>query len=203
MAFAVGLLRRCLIKSRPATATLKATVTSDHWNRLLASRGEAANCLSVAVVAMPHLWRQAVGLSLRNRHDLIKSANSPALYRADICKVGMSCAGKRARRAMKRTDFGLRVFFGTRLSAAAALRAITGSAFAAYPRMAFQNNKTRKTVQSFFHFIISGFLIAGMYGHGSSMRKSIIGGVDMKEPIAAFERDRAELVDKYAGARVG
>src|SRR5580704_11334152 len=86
---------------------------------------------------------------------------------------------------MKRTDFGLRVFFGTGLSAAAALRAITGSAFAAYPRMAFQNNKTRKTVQSFFHFIISGFLIAGMYGHGSSMRKSIIGGVDMKEPIAA------------------
>jgi hypothetical protein len=63
------------------------------------------------------------------------------------------------------------VFFGTGFSAAAALRAVTGSAFAAYPRMACQDNKTRKTIQSFFTLLFPVFLIAGMYGHGSSMRE--------------------------------
>jgi hypothetical protein len=50
---------------------------------------------------------------------------------------------------MRRSDFGLRVVFGTSFSAAAALRAVTGSAFAAYPRMAGQNNKTRKRFNPF------------------------------------------------------
>jgi hypothetical protein len=49
------------------------------------------------------------------------------------------------------------VFFGTGLSAAAALRAITGSAFAAYPGWRSKTTKQGKRFNPFFTLLFPGF----------------------------------------------